>query len=75
MWYSSYLFVSYNQMPIQFWKNLDTGFSVLNLICIPPRASAIKSNLDGFIQINIKGPDTFGESDIENHFVSLFALI
>lgn len=47
----------------------------MNLICIPPRASAIKSNLDSFIQINIKGPETFGESDIENHFVSLFALI
>lgn len=47
----------------------------MNLICIPPRASAIKSNLDSFIQINIKGPETFGELDIENHFVSLFALI
>ena len=52
--YFSYLFLSYGQMPKQFRMNLDSGFSVIDLICIPSRTSLNESNFDGFKRIVLK---------------------
>ena len=46
-------------------SNVEGGFSVMNLICIPLRTSLSESNLDRFMRISINGPETFGETDVE----------
>lgn len=69
--YFSCLFPSYSQIPKQYRMNLDSGFSVMNLICAP---SLTKSNIDGFMHISIKVPETLSDCVIEKYFVSLFGL-
>ena len=48
-----------------FCMNLDSGFSVMNLICTAPRASLSESNLDGIMHVSIKSSDILSESDVE----------
>ena len=46
-------------------SNVERGFSMMNLICMPLRASLSESNLDHFMHICINGPETFSEDEVE----------
>ena len=50
-------------------SNVELGFSVMNLISTPLGTSLSKSNLDRFMRICIKGPETFSQSDVEKMVV------
>ena len=46
-------------------SNVERGFSVMNLICIPLRSSLSETNLDRFMQICLNGPEKLTDDILE----------
>ena len=52
-------------------SNVERGFSVMNLICIPLRSSLNEQNLDRFMRICINGPEKLND-DMLNELIQDF---